>query len=118
MLKFSLHGPDDLLDSAKLSLEKRMNVLALLGRPGLFHEIGEVLVEVDGPPFTGPIRQGLIVLQEDHESDALLDSPILMLEDRLSLSLPFAVPHILCELELPFLFEFGVALRGAGLFPQ
>lgn len=88
-----------------------MYILALLGGPGLFEEVGEVFIEVDGAAFAVPVGQHVVVTEKDHELDLFLEGPVLVLEDGLLLTLPLAVLPLLLPLPLALLLHLRVTLR-------
>jgi hypothetical protein len=89
----------------------------LLGRPGLFEEVREVFIEVDGATFAVPVGEHVVVTEKDHQFNLLLEGPVLVLEDGLLLTLPLAVLPLLLPLPLALLLHLRVALRAHRL-PQ
>ena len=58
-----------------------MDIFALLWRPTFLQKSRQMLVEVNRPPFAGPVRQFEIVGEENHEPNLLFGRPVLVLED-------------------------------------
>lgn len=95
----------------EFSFEETVDILALFRCACLFEEGREVFVEVDGATFTVPVRQTVVVTQEDHQLDSLFHSPVLMLEDRLLWTLPLTVLVLTMNPCLALLLHLRVALR-------